>query len=266
MLSKEAKLEDLLKSLFPLPGELHRFIGRLDDGREIVEALPGPNTPLADVAHQTVIALQARGKIDVALFLVLAESRPGCRWKVGIVAQDWRPAVKSYEDCEAIWSRLRSRHIDLSKVDGVEIVSLGDVEARRARRLQAEFQVGPALNEAMEELQRQYGGDISEAAISSAFRVCGGNFDFVLACRWPEGPFWRAFFGQEARDVEKVGGPRRIGVPVGSFLTAFVTKAVPTLELLGLVKVECIWTNIWRFSLTGDGKIYLEWARARYVG
>lgn len=89
MPTKEAELEDLLKSLFPLSGELHRFIRGLEGGREVVEALSAANTPLADVAHYAVIALQARGMICASFFINLLRARRKRMKDIAFVLEGW---------------------------------------------------------------------------------------------------------------------------------------------------------------------------------
>ena len=89
MSSREAQLADLLRSLFPLSGDLHRFLGRLDDGRDVLDSLPGPNTPVAELAHLVVVALDARGTVDEAFFTALVGQRPKKRDDVVKVATEW---------------------------------------------------------------------------------------------------------------------------------------------------------------------------------
>ncbi len=75
MTTRDAQLEDLLRSLFPLPGELHRFLHRHEDGRDILESIPGPSAPINEFAHLAVVALGARGMLDEPFFAALVQAR-----------------------------------------------------------------------------------------------------------------------------------------------------------------------------------------------
>lgn len=89
MSTKEAQLEDLLRSLFPFAGDLRTFLVRLEGGRDVLDYIPGPDTPVADQAHRAVAALVARGMLSSSFFNELVGVRSGRGADIACVARSW---------------------------------------------------------------------------------------------------------------------------------------------------------------------------------
>lgn len=92
-----AALEELLRELFPDPGELRRFVARIPDCGDLPDQIPGDGVSPDALRRSVAAGLDARGLLDDRLFRQLYAARQGQVAAIDAVARRfprsfaWRP-------------------------------------------------------------------------------------------------------------------------------------------------------------------------------
>lgn len=98
--SKEASLEDLLRTLFSDEG-LRVFLSRLPQGTPICERLPVARVSMLELTHHAVMELERHGAIDRDLFEALVTSFSSRHTDIQLVAEAWSVTLPSAETYHA---------------------------------------------------------------------------------------------------------------------------------------------------------------------
>ncbi|MCB9764957.1 MAG: hypothetical protein H6739_34605 [Alphaproteobacteria bacterium] len=96
--SRHAQLTDLLTSLFTSTEELRRYIWRGEQGPKLNAELSGDKTPIAQVGHELVSILIARGKVKPELFASLRRDFPDRSEDIEQVERAWFGEVSTLRE------------------------------------------------------------------------------------------------------------------------------------------------------------------------
>ncbi|MCB9764955.1 MAG: hypothetical protein H6739_34585 [Alphaproteobacteria bacterium] len=96
--SRHAQLTDLLTSLFTSTEELRRYIWRGEQGPKLNAELSGGKAPIAQVGHELVSILIARGKVKPELFASLRRDFPDRSEDIEQVERAWFGEVSTLRE------------------------------------------------------------------------------------------------------------------------------------------------------------------------